>query len=219
MESPVSPKLVEMLRQASELDTEFRTALIQMDRQVPPAARAITAYGYCRIALEHCAGSGTLLRDENPTAALALVRLQFEAVLRGSWVFYAASDEWVGRFSAPVPDNNGREPMAFPLVHKLVAEMLDSSRTPEVLHTSLDALKSLAWDSLNSYTHGGLRQITRVLNGYEEELIAWMIRTTNTLLYIACQLCAHVMVDPSCSFRLSQIRASYPSCMHPVPGE
>lgn len=113
MESPISPKLVEMLREANELDTEFRTALIQIDRQVPPGARSITAHAFCKIALEHGAGTGTLLRDANPTAALALVRLQFEAVLRGSWILYGATDEWVERFAAPVSENNGREPVPF----------------------------------------------------------------------------------------------------------
>lgn len=206
--------LNKMLVQASKFDTALRSALTDEERAIPPGSRSNAGLSYCKIALEHGAGIGTLLRDENPTAALSLVRLQYEAALRASWIIYAAPEIWLDRFSAPLADNNGPEPVTFPKVTPMLDSLHECDAAPDTLVLSLSSLKDRAWDAFNSYTHGGLRQMIRALNGYEPELLAGMIRTANSLSYLAAQLCTVVTRDYSCSATVSSLREQFPDCMH-----
>ncbi|TDB28355.1 hypothetical protein ATCM_12160 [Stenotrophomonas sp. ATCM1_4] len=93
-------------------------------------------------------------------------------------------------------------------------EELAASPAERVLAQSLSALKERAWDALNSYTHGGLRLMVRSLDGFEPELLAWMLRTTNSLSYIAAQLLAHVANEPVRSNQLLATRNAMSDCMH-----
>lgn len=185
----------------------------ETERAIPPGAKNNAVFSYCKIALEHGAGFQVLLRDDNPTAALALVRLQYEATLRGAWILFAASDVWIEKFSDRPQSNEGAEPAEFPRVYRML-EQLKGSKADLMLHESLSTLKTKAWDSLNSYTHGGLRLMIRSLEGFEDELLVWMLRTTNSLSYVASQLLAFLANDPACSQRLHAVRKSMLDCMH-----
>ncbi|WP_412034982.1 DUF6988 family protein, partial [Vibrio sp. 1403] len=46
----------------------------------------------CSVSLEHAESLKILLATRNFTSALGLLRLQFESLVRGMWVLYAASD-------------------------------------------------------------------------------------------------------------------------------
>lgn len=203
-----------LLDKSNTFDTALRTVLIgETERAIPPGARTNAAFSYSRIALEHGSGFQHLLSIDNATSALAIVRLQYEAVLRGAWVFYSASDVWIEEFSSePKPDIR-KEPAAFPKVYQML-ERLAASPAESVLPLSLANLKAKAWDALNSYTHGGLRMMVASLEGFDPELIAWMLRTTNSLSYVAAQLLAHVANDPARSNQLLSIRNAMSDCMH-----
>lgn len=185
----------------------------EAERAIPPSARNNAAFSYGHIALEHGSAFQHLLSVDNPTSALALVRLQYEAVLRGSWVFYAAPDKWIDSFGSQPGSNSRKEPAEFPKVYKMLEE-LAVSPAERVLAQSLSALKERAWDALNSYTHGGLRLMVRSLDGFEPELLDWMLRTTNSLSYIAAQLLAHVANEPVRSNQLLATRNTMSDCMH-----
>jgi hypothetical protein len=57
----------------------------------------------------------------------------------------------------------------------------------------------------------------RSLEGFEEELLIWMLRTTNSLSYIAAQLLAYVAQDAKCGEVLHQTRMKMADCLHPLP--
>lgn len=202
------------LVRAHEFHYSLRRELIgETERAIPPSDRNNAAYSYCKIGLEHGAGFQMLLGDDNPTSALAIVRLQYEAVLRCAWIVFAASDDWVEKFSARPTSNEGKEPAEFLRVFEML-EQLQRSKADPMIHLSLSTLKEKAWDSLNSYTHGGLRLMIRSLEGFEDELLLWMLRTTNSLSYMSSQLLAFVANDPACSHRLNSVRKAMPDCMH-----
>lgn len=192
----------------------LRVALIgETERAIPPGARSNATFSYCKIALEHGSAFQTLLAEDNPTSALALVRLQYEAVLRGAWIFYAAPESWVDTFSSQPESYEGAERAKFPLVRELLRQLTASQAEP-VLPQSLTALKEKAWDALNSYTHGGLRLMISSLDGFDDAMLLWMLRTTNSLSYIAAQLLAQVANDPACSNTLRSTRSAMSDCMH-----
>jgi len=207
-------RVSELLGRVLLFDQALRTLLVQKQRAIPNGVRSNAGFAYSKITMEHGAGISSLFKDSNPTAAFSLVRLQFEAMVRGSWITFAANEAWLQKFAAPVTDNFGAEPNSFPPVPSMLDALRTAESAPPELASSLSALKALAWDSLNSYTHGGLRQMIRALEGYEVELQLWMMRTSASLTYVATQLLAFVVKDPALSHNLHAVRLAFSDCMH-----
>lgn len=203
-----------LLDKSHTFETGLRLCLIgETERAIVPGPRTSAAFGFGKIALEHGSGFQQLLATENPVSALALVRLQFEAVVRGAWILFAASEPWVTLFSSPPASNDGKEPAVFPRMNQMLDQLESAGAEPDLV-VSLSSLKAKAWDSFNSYTHGGLRSMIRTLNGHEQELLVWMLRTQNALSYLAAQLIARVADDAPCSDSLLQLRNAMADCMH-----
>lgn len=84
-------------------------------------------------------------------SALALMRLQFEAYVRGIWLAQCACDSEV--------DKAGQD--EFPKIDR----MIEALEKPGVLQSSiLSTIKSGGWQALNSLTHTGYQQIGPRLN-------------------------------------------------------
>lgn len=96
----------------------------------------------------------------------------------------------------------------------MLLEEFATSSAEAVLPLSLFNLKKLAWDSLNSYTHGGLRAMIKALDGFTPDLLMWMLKTTNSLTYISLQLIAQIANDIERSERLFAIHEAMPDCLH-----
>jgi len=204
----------ELVGRAQAFDAALRQELVREGRAVPPGIRSIAGFALCIAALEHGSGVRELFRDDNPGSAYALVRVQFEAILRAAWITFAAPEDWLELFGSPVGEAEANEPAEFPKVYQMLDQLEASAVTPNNLHYSLSTLKIKAWKAMNSYTHGGLRAVSRVLNGFEPELDVWMLRTSSSLSYVSCQLCAFIVKDPSISQRVNSIRAQFSDCMH-----
>jgi hypothetical protein len=214
----VAVDLAELLDRSNTFDVALRTVLIgeENDGKIPGSARSNGAFSCCKIALAHGEGFRHLVAIGNATSAVALVRLQFEAVLRCSWLYFVASDDWIDTFTTQPTANGDVELTKYPFVNVMLEE-LAASTAEAVLPVSLSKLKELAWDSLNSYTHGGLRAMVRALEGFKPELLIWMLRTTNSLTYISVQLIAQIANDIERSERLFAIHESMLDCLHSSP--
>src|SRR5690606_468091 len=105
-----------------------------------------------------------LIATGNFTSALALVRLQYEALVRGMWLLYAASDsvasKLMNEFSRESVGNSEKLPMQ--------AEMLKSleGKAPKEALISLLSFKEHSWKPLSSYVHGGVHALHRHSKGY-----------------------------------------------------
>ena len=66
--------------------------------------RSTICLAFCRSAIEHAIAQRVLIEAGLTGTALSLIRLQFEAVVRAAWVLHAAKEDWLDKFSAPVPD-------------------------------------------------------------------------------------------------------------------
>ena len=79
-------------------------------RRRPPSRRALLTLALCDVAVEFWVAQRLLIRAGMHTAALALVRLHFEATVRAIWFHHGASDEWLDRFAAPMAPGQLAEP-------------------------------------------------------------------------------------------------------------
>jgi hypothetical protein len=111
-------------------------------RGLPTSKRQAIVAGAWHVAVEHDQAIVLLVQERLYGSALALVRVLFEAYLRGLWLLYAATDAKV--------EDAGRD--RFPDATTMVTDL-------EAKGLSLTKVKSESWRRLCSYTHTGYQQI------------------------------------------------------------
>jgi hypothetical protein len=100
-------------------------------------------------AMEHQKAIVLLIRRRHYGSALALVRLVFEAYVRGTWLHHCATDTEVTQYS-----KNRLQKEFRTLVSEL--EALESFKSGV-----LSAVKKRSWSAMNSFTHSGFAQAVR----------------------------------------------------------
>ncbi|MGD0520367.1 MAG: hypothetical protein ABSA48_03840 [Terracidiphilus sp.] len=116
-----------------------------------PCKRSYLSGACLHSSIEHGFAILVLVDKDLYGSALALIRPQFEAYVRGIWLAQCASDSEV--------DKAGHD--EFPKINS----MIESLEQPGLLDSALlSTIKDDAWKSLNSLTHTGYQQIGPRLN-------------------------------------------------------
>lgn len=102
-----------------------------------------------QLSLEHFGAIIVLLQKHLNGSAAALVRLQYEALIRGFYYFQCASESETEKFFS------GEEPP------KIKAMIENLEMTPGFTSGVLSRVHSREWKTMNSYTHGGAAQVQR----------------------------------------------------------
>lgn len=132
------------------------------------------------LVIEHHAGIVQLLTSRIYASAFALVRCEFECLVRGAWIYHCASNQEIERFI----EKDKIEPK--------VAELIKAiEEKPEFKVGVFSTVKNAAWEAMNGYTHGGIHQISRRQKGsyiepnFGSDEILEVIRISGVLALIA----------------------------------
>jgi len=129
---------------------------------------------YFTLALEHFSAVIVLEKAGLSASAHALLRPIHEAYIRGRWLHLCATDEELSKAVA-----NEK----FPVISKMVTQIEQFTRLNETIEKTEEPLNRFttyhesAWKIMNSYTHGGQKQIlnritqTDVQSNFKDEQI------------------------------------------------
>jgi len=133
----------------------------------------------CSVAIEHAESAKILLATGNFTSSLGVLRLQFEALARALWFFYAAPDLSVEKFSADLTIETEKEVQKMPMLSVMLEEM--EGKAPKNALDPLLEFKEYSWKPLNSFVHGGMHAISRHSKGYPTALLEQTLKASNGL--------------------------------------
>lgn len=111
--------------------------------ELPNRKRLQLSMACQHLAFGHAQAIVVLIEKELIGSALALIRPMFEAIIRGVWLRYSASEEDIENFSKD----------KFPSTSEMTKNSPKSESSP------LYSLKERWWETLCGYTHGGEEQI------------------------------------------------------------
>jgi hypothetical protein len=115
----------------------------------PPGRRVQLQVAYCHLVIDHQRAIGILLEADMLASAFALARPTFEALTKGLWLYYCATDEQLEQQA------KGEElDQINPLLDDLACQPVDA-----VVIRSLQQIKSKYWKALCSLTHVGYTQL------------------------------------------------------------
>jgi hypothetical protein len=136
------------------------------------------AQGLCAISLHH-GQAALLLLPVFPASAIALVRPQYETLVRAVWAMHAATDAQLQRLVAPLTVESQQAAKKLPGVPEMLERLKASG--PRGAATLLGRARERLNDGLNSFVHGGIHPFVRHQNGYPVGLLVDVMKNANAM--------------------------------------
>jgi len=136
---------------------------VNLNKGAPKTSRTICATALYACSLDHSRAVCELINIGICSSASALQRVNFEHYIRGAWIHHCATNDQINILIADDVIKKisiDKNEIKF---YKLIADIENKINT----ESFLSSLKKNLWKSLNSYTHGGMHQISRYIKGNE----------------------------------------------------
>ena len=140
------------------------------------------------LSLEHATGAFVLINSNLLPSAYALMRPQYESLVRGIWLLHAANDSWVEKLGEPLTVETARRANEGPMLAEMLKGLEASNTAPQGIVGQLKEFRDVTWKALNSYAHGGLHPLARTTTGYTAQLNYDVVRNSNAIVALTAQL-------------------------------
>lgn len=164
------------------------------------------------ISLEHAGACRLIIAAGKPNSATALVRLQFEALLRSVWILFMAKEEQLEKLAAPLSTASQQAAKNMPGLAEILGK-LETSSVPDELRRILNAFYRASAPALNSFVHGGIHPLQRSAAGFPVELGRQVIKQSNMLVHTTYRLRAHMMGSVELMRKTTDACRRYTDCL------
>ena len=175
--------------------------------------RYLTAFQAALLSLEHASGAYVLIGQGLFPSAYVLLRPQYECLVRGIWLLYAASDAWVEKLSEPLTLENAKRANEGPMLAEMLKQLESNPSSPAPIVEQLKQYRDVTWRALNSYSHGGLHPLSRTLTGYPAQLTYDAVRNSNAVLALTTQLASILSGDPITMAPVRRFHIEFADCL------
>ena len=167
-----------LLSRSASLETE---ELLESytDKDVGSTSREKTTYIMCSIIYEHARSLRILIGVGNYTSGIGMLRIQYEALVRAVWVFYAASEMQVSKLSEELTNETEKAASKLPMLSEMLTQI--EKKAPAQAFKMLNEIKEQSWKAMNSYIHTGLHALARCKDGYPALLVGTIIKHSNDI--------------------------------------
>ncbi|PRD64312.1 DUF6988 family protein [Malikia granosa] len=142
----------------------------------------------CSISIEHARVLRASFSLDAPHSGTALLRLQFEALLRGAWLLFAATPSQIEKLSATLGQEAEQAAKNLPSYSVMLEEVV--KRGPEGLTAPLVEFNQNTRHALNSFVHTGIHPLQRHQQGYPPELAQTLVKFSNAIMHLAYRILA-----------------------------
>ncbi|NMP15172.1 hypothetical protein [Thalassotalea sp. Y01] len=155
---------------------------------VTPELTSRIAFKSGILSFEHGQSSLKLIADGFMSSGFALMRPQYESLIRGFWLMYADTEVWINRLSSAEkigPDEIKK--LETPLIGEML-KTLGRSDAPAHILSQLNDFRTINNTAFNSFTHSGLAALVSNGMGYEPKVIYNSLRNCNGVAAINMQM-------------------------------
>lgn len=168
------------------------------------------------LSFDHAFAVRALFEAGAANSASAMLRLQYEALLRSAWLLYAATEAQLEKAGATLTEASAAaaKNIAGP------AEMLNdlercAQERPELrgLVVPLREIRETAWAAMNSFVHGGLHPLARTSEGFPDVLAANLLKFSNGMLHMTARISARLTGSDEALKKVEQSRLKFGNCL------
>lgn len=199
----------ELLKRSAELESKLLKFLVP--KPYYDTERIISSRIMSSIAFEHAESARMLIATGNFTSAIALVRLQYEALVRAMWLFYSATDQAVSKLMCELTSESASKANNLPMLNEMLTK-LDGKAPKEALDMLLE-FKEYSWKPLSSFIHGGIHAINRHSKGYPPPLLLQLLKISNGVSTMVGMLLVILAQDFMQQGKIPAIQSEFLDCL------
>lgn len=176
-------------------------------------ARYLVAFQAALLSLEHATAALALVKGGYYASAYALMRPQYESLVRGIWLLYAAGESRIARLSRPLTTETANSAAEGPMLAEMLKDLESAPNAPQPVVEQLKQYRDATWKALNSFAHGGFHPLSRTLAGYPSELSYDVVRNSNAAMALTTQLAAMLSGNPHNMEAVRQLHIKFRDCL------
>ncbi len=174
--------------------------------------RSAAVIAMCNITQEHAISLRELTKNRLLTSAMAMLRLQYEALVRAIWILYAASDSAINKLIAPLTLENAQAAKNGQINVLKMMEEIEKKGAPGV-HRHLNEFKDYSWHTLNSFVHSGIHAVNRSNRGFPGDMLYSAIRQSNNLLHMSAIALQELTDDRKLAMKILSLYKKHADCL------
>lgn len=141
--------------------------------------------------------------------ATAILRMQFESVVRLMWLHFSAPDNFIESYAGTIDVD--KPPKDFPTITVMIEKIKNSGiKGPG---ETLEEFKEVAWKGMNNHIHNGYLALSRHAKSYPEKLVIQIINNSNALNLMTAMVLARVNQSQSDVSFVKSLQLSYQDIM------
>ncbi|MGJ7497886.1 DUF6988 family protein [Variovorax sp. RT4R15] len=207
---------IEHLLNRSEALDDAVVALLGGDayRHVATPVRAGASAVAAGVSLEHARALRVLIANALASSAIALMRLQFEALTRAVWLLHVADDDQIALVLAPLSAETEKSARKLPMVSKMLGALDACPAAGAAAPTAmLNRFKARQLHAFNSFVHGGIHPLQRHRDGCPVVMLLQVLQSSNGLMTMSGMVLAVLTGNHLLATRMNRIHAGYEDCM------
>lgn len=165
----------------------------------------------CFLSIEHAGVLRGAFLSGAPNSGTAILRIQYEALLRAAWVLFAASPGHVSKLSVEISIEAQQNAKNLPGTKDMLEAV--AKHAPGPIARNLTEFHSLHQHALNSFVHGGIHPLRRTQEGFPITQALQLVAISNALLINAFQMLAAISGSTERAERVRNLHWSFSDCL------
>ena len=165
----------------------------------------------CALCIEHASVLRAAFAVAAPNSGAAVLRLQYEALLRAAWLLYAASPAHIDKLARALDLEAEQAAKNLPGY----IEMLDAvvKKAPQGLSVPITEFNQYSRHALNSFVHSGIHPLRRAREGFPLEMASTIVRFSNGLMHFAYRMLASLSGSQRRMDRVTHLYQEFTDCV------
>ena len=170
----------------------------------------------CTLCIEHASVLRAAFAVAAPNSGAAVLRLQYEALLRAAWLLYAASPAHVDKLARSLDLEAEQAAKNLPGYMEMLEAVV--KKAPEGLASPIAEFNQYSRHALNSFVHSGIHPLHRARDGFPMEMASTLVRFSNGLMHFAYRMLASLSGSQRRMDRVTHLYKQFTDCVPMVKG-
>lgn len=165
----------------------------------------------CMLCIEHARVLRAAFAAAAPNSGSAVLRLQYEALLRAAWLLYAASPGHIDKLARALDPEAEQAAKNLPGYMEMLEAIM--KKAPEGLAAPIAEFNQYSRHALNSFVHSGIHPLRRAREGFPLEMASTIMRHSNGLMHFAYRMLASLSGSQQRMDRVTNLYKEFTDCM------
>jgi hypothetical protein len=165
----------------------------------------------CALSIEHAVVLRAAFGAAAPNSGSAVLRLQYEALLRAAWLLYAATPAQVDKLGRILDLDAEQSAKSLPGYMEMLEAVVKNA--PQGLSAPLAEFNQYSRHALNSFVHSGIHPLRRARDGFPMTLAITAVRFSNGLIHLAYRTLASLTRSKRRMDRVTHLYKVFNDCL------